>query len=318
MYHSLMGSASPSPSPPPDRRPATVDRHDSQRSGVVQNVDGCGIQRSGYGSGTPAMVADNNQIVHTGQGEPSTVTTSADTATVAKSNADNGTPADSNVDAALVLKKRDAIDGLVDDYLEGKKAMAKKPCAEEAATKAADKIAGIDREESQNEDSSEEDEHEGCDGESKKDRKRLLARIEKSKTKTKAKGKAKSKSTSTTKASTASAAKKAKAPAEPRPTMKRPAAVVKEGSPEFPLVDLKKSVVVKHSPSKFPRLSLTTSVYWGGGRIYKAKGDMIRVYPRTSDRHDKRFSVKGAGEAALQAAWIKGCNVINDDPRPRS
>jgi len=134
----------------------------------------------------------------------------------------------------------------------------------------------------------------------------------------KAKGKAKSKSKSTKKESTASVAKKEKAPAATRVTMKRPAAVVKGCPPKFPLIDLKKAVAVKLSPSKFPRVDLTKSVYWGGGRIYKAKGNMIRAYPRISDRNDKRFSIKGASVASIQEAWIKGCNVINNDPRPRS
>ena len=179
-------------------------------------------------------------------------------------------------------------------------------------TKAAKKVVGIEQEVSHEEDRSEDDEEDDCDGESTKDRMRLMARIEKSKAGAKAKSKSKKN------ASTASAAKKATAPAEPRATMKRPAAVVKESPSKFPLVDLKKSVVVKHSPSKFPRVDLTKSVYWGGGRIYKAKGNMIRAYPRASDRNDKRFSIKGAGAASLQEAWVKGCNVINDDPRPRS
>ena len=97
---------------------------------------------------------------------------------------------------------------------------------------------------------------------------RLMARIEKSKAAAKAKSKSKKN------ASTALAAKKATAPAEPRATMKRPAAVVEE------------------SLSKFPRADLKKSVCWGGGRIHKASGNMIRAYPRVGDRNDKRFSIK--------------------------
>ena len=77
-----------------------------------------------------------------------------------------------------------------------------------------------------------------------------------------------------TKASTASAAAAAKAPAEPPATMKRPTAVGTTISSNFPRVDRKESV------------------YWGGGRLYKAAGDMVRVYARESDRTDKRFNFK--------------------------
>ena len=121
----------------------------------------------------------------------------------------------------------------MDDYRSGEKGIGRKPSAEKAATKAAKKIAGIEREESQEEDSSEDDEDEDCDGESKKGRMMLMARIEKSKADAKAKSKSKKN------ASTASAAKKATAPAEPRATMKRPAAVVEESLSKFPRVDLK-------------------------------------------------------------------------------
>ena len=256
LFHQLMGHRSPSTSPPPDRRPAVVERADTQP-----------IESSTLPIGSGVVHTNNVSIVETGHSEPSTV-------------------AEYKVDNATVADKLDSIDTLIDDYMSGKKKIAKKPAAEKAAAKAAKKAAGIEREDSQDDDSSDDDEEECCDGESDIDRKRLLARIMK----------AKATANTKKKPSKASAAKDSKAPAGPRATMKRPAAVGKQ------------------SASKFPRVDATKSVYWGGGRLYKASGDMVRVYARTSDRKDKRF--KFTDPASLNATWEKTCHVIVTDPRP--
>ena len=100
----------------------------------------------------------------------------------------------------------------------------------------------------------------------------------------KAKGKGKTKAK-------AKAAAKAEAP-----KMKRPAAIDSALS------------------SKFPRVDRKDSMYWGGGRLYKAAGDMVRVYARTKDRKDKRF--KFTDSASLNESWKKACSVIANDPRP--
>ena len=74
------------------------------------------------------------------------------------------------------------------------------------------------------------------------------------------------------------------------------------------------SAVDKAITAKFPRVDPKESVYWGGGRLYKATGDMVRVYARQSDRKDKRFSF--TDPAFLNMAWEKACHVIVNDPRP--
>ena len=92
---------------------------------------------------------------------------------------------------------------------------------------------------------------------------------------------------------TAAAASKSK---EAPPTIaKRPAGVDSASSAKFPPVDRKETV------------------YWGGGRMYKAQGDMIRVYARVGDRKDKRF--KFTDKASLNVSWEKACRVIADDTR---
>jgi hypothetical protein len=74
------------------------------------------------------------------------------------------------------------------------------------------------------------------------------------------------------------------------------------------------AAVGKASPSKFPRVDEKVTVYFGGGRLYKAEGGMVRVYPRRGDRNDKRFSF--TDKASLNVAWEKACHVIVNDPRP--
>ena len=64
----------------------------------------------------------------------------------------------------------------------------------------------------------------------------------------------------------------------------------------------------------FPRVDQKESVYWGGGRLYKARGGMVRVYARAKDRKDKRF--KFTDSASLNESWEKACSVIANDPRP--
>ena len=75
----------------------------------------------------------------------------------------------------------------------------------------------------------------------------------------------------------------------------------------------KKAVAV--SDVKFPPIQRKDSLYWGGGRLYLAKGGaMVRVYARTGDRASPRFGYKdGAG---LKVAWSNACKVISTDPRP--
>ena len=75
-----------------------------------------------------------------------------------------------------------------------------------------------------------------------------------------------------------------------------------------------KPAAIDAAVSKFPRVDEEKSVYWGGGRLYKAKGGMVRVYARTKDRKDKRF--KFTDNASLNESWKKACSVIANDPRP--
>ena len=75
----------------------------------------------------------------------------------------------------------------------------------------------------------------------------------------------------------------------------------------------KKAVAV--SDVKFPPIQRKDSLYWGGGRLYLAKGGtMVRVYARTWDRASPRFGYKDA--AGLKVAWSNACKVISTDPRP--
>ena len=75
-----------------------------------------------------------------------------------------------------------------------------------------------------------------------------------------------------------------------------------------------KAAAIDSAVSKFPRVDQKESVYWGGGRLYKAKGGMVRVYARTNGRKDKRF--KFTDSASLNESWKKACSVIANDPRP--
>jgi len=77
---------------------------------------------------------------------------------------------------------------------------------------------------------------------------------------------------------------------------------------------MKRPAAIDSAVSKFPRVDEEESVYWGGGRLYKAKGGMVRVYARTKDRKDKRF--KFTDSASLNESWKKACSVIANDPRP--
>jgi len=153
------------------------------------------------------------------------------------------------VDAKVARRAHlDHLDGLMDGYLGAKKeetamkkpAAAKKAAAKKAAKKAA-KI-GDEVEEEEEESSDEEEEEESI--------------VEKAPCKPRSKADAKAKAASK-KAATKTVAAKA-APA----SIKRPAAVGK--SP----------------PAKFPRVDENVTVYFGGGRLYKAEGGMVRVYPR--------------------------------------
>ena len=91
LFHHLMGHRSPSTSPHPDRRPAVVERTDTNLSAPSTLPIGSGVVHT-----------DNNSIVETGHIEPSTV---------AEHKADNATVAD----------KLDSIDTLMDDYMSGEK-----------------------------------------------------------------------------------------------------------------------------------------------------------------------------------------------------
>ena len=79
---------------------------------------------------------------------------------------------------------------------------------------------------------------------------------------------------------------------------------------------MKRPAAIDSAVSKFPGIDRTgKTVYWGGGRVYKAKGsDMVRVYARKGDRQDKRF--KYTDEASLKRSWTRACSVIVDDRRP--
>ena len=79
---------------------------------------------------------------------------------------------------------------------------------------------------------------------------------------------------------------------------------------------MKRPAAIDSAVSKFPRVDRKgTTVYWGGGRLHKAKGDMVRVYARKGDRHDKRFNF--IDSASLNESWKKDCSVIANDPRAR-
>ena len=93
--------------------------------------------------------------------------------------------------------------------------------------------------------------------------------------------------------SKAAAAKKAAAPAKPA---------------DAPPTVVKKTAGVEMCSSKFPPIDPKASVYWGGGRVYKASGNMVRVYARCEDRNDKRFSFKS--KAALHC-------LLYTSPSPR-
>ena len=90
----------------------------------------------------------------------------------------------------------------------------------------------------------------------------------------------------------------AKAPKGSPATMERPAAIGKASS------------------SKFPRVDQTNSVYWGGGRLYKAMGNMARAYPEYRTGTTSGFGYTDV--ASLNVAWAKACRVIVGDPRPVS
>ena len=171
--------------------------------------------------------------------------------------------------------KLDRIDGLLDSYYKSKGAMTKKP----AGTKKRRKKAAEEESEDESDDENEDEDEASID-----EKAPPKARVS-------AASKAKAKAAAAKKA--AAAAK----PIEPPPTIvKRPSGVETLCS------------------SKSPRVETKVSVYWGGGRVYKAKGDMVRVYARSEDRKDKRFTF--TDKASLNAAWIKACRVIVDDPRP--
>ena len=170
---------------------------------------------------------------------------------------------------------QDHIDGLLALYYNAKGAMTKKP----AGTNKRRKKAGEEESEDESEDENEDEEEASID-----EKAPPKARVS-------AASKAKAKAAAAKKAAAASK------PIEPPPT------IVKRPSGVEPLCS-----------SKSPRVDTKVSVYWGGGRVYKAKGDMVRVYARTEDREDKRFSF--TDKPSLNATWIKACRVIADDTRP--
>jgi hypothetical protein len=81
-----------------------------------------------------------------------------------------------------------------------------------------------------------------------------------------------------------------------------------------PVTKKRPSAVDTETSSKFPRVDANNTVYYGGGRLYKAAGDIVRVYARKGDRKDKR--IRFTDTASLKEAWTKACHVIVDDPRP--
>jgi len=106
------------------------------------------------------------------------------------------------------------------------------------------------------------------------------------------------------------AAAKAKAAAAAKPV-----AALKPGKAP-PAIAKRPAGVEALDSSEFPKLPKKGSVYWRGGRVYKTKkGDMVRVYARSTDRADKRGRFDDA--ASLNAAWDKACHVIANDTRER-
>jgi hypothetical protein len=168
----------------------------------------------------------------------------------------------------------DDMDGQIDAYIAGKKVL-QKPAA---AKKAVKKAAAIGE--------AEEEEDEASSDEEEDDKAPVVKSPCKPKTKAGAKAKAATKKV---------AAKEVKAEATPV-VLKRPASVG------------------KGPPAKFPCLDEDVTVYFGGGRLYKADGGMVRAYPRKGDRNDKRFSF--TNKKTLLEAWEKACRAIVDDPRP--
>ena len=169
----------------------------------------------------------------------------------------------------------DHIDRQLDGYMA---AALKKPAAStKAMKKAMKKAAAVDGE------VEEEDETSSDEGE---DEKSIVVKAPKAKAGAKAKG-----------------APKAKAKGKAKP-------VAEEATPSA----LKRPTSVdKGPPAKSPRLDEDDTVYFGGGRLYKADGNMVRAYLRIGDRNDKLFSFKD--RKSLLVAWAKGCRAIVDDPR---
>ena len=170
----------------------------------------------------------------------------------------------------------------------------KKKPAGKAVTKKRKKAADIDDEdeEDEEEEAAEEDEAD----EEAEDKPAIVKGTPKATKKAMAKTKVARRRLSL-KTSPASAVVAAKSVAEPPATMKRPAAI---GATSL---------------GRFPKVDRNQSVYWGGGRLYTAAGDMVRVYARSTDREDKRFKYKDS--ASFKAAWDKACRRILEDPRER-
>ena len=174
----------------------------------------------------------------------------------------------------------DGMDCLVDGYLAAKLEINKKPAG---ATRGANKAVGIVAEGSQEEEGNSDEEEDSI--------------VAEAPGKAKMKAEAKTKAAGKTKAAAKKAAAKTVATEAPPATITRPAAVDETSS------------------SKFPRVDRTETVYFGGGRLHKAAGNMVRVYARTGDRGDKRCTFTDT--ASLNVAWEKACHVIANDPRPR-
>ena len=159
-------------------------------------------------------------------------------------------------------------------------AALKKPAASTKAMKKAMKKAAAVGGEVEEEDETSSDEGE--------DEKSIVVKAPKAKAKAGAKAKG---------------APKAKAKGKAKP-------VAEEATPSA----LKRPASVdKGPPAKFPCLDEDDTVYFGGGRLYKADGNMVRAYLRIGDRNDKRFSF--TDRKSLLVAWAKGCRAIVDDPR---
>jgi hypothetical protein len=188
--------------------------------------------------------------------------------------------------AASRSKRRDTADAALRTYMAT--APKKKPAGKKDKKKKAKDEEDEDAEGEEEEEGDEEDEEEEQEEEAAAPVPKAASKVT---PKVAAKGKAKGKASGKAKAKSAASIAKPS-------ILKRPAAIDAASVGKFPAINRKGD-----------------SVYWGGGRVYMASGDMVRVYPRKGDRHDKRMKFKD--EKSLLAAWNKACRIIEDDDRPR-